>query len=85
MKASRKFIEDSIGGYSFFRLETEEDKYKESLKSQWSKHLSDDHLRKQHTILARQYSKKWTRKFLNDHDIFKMNTFKEILIERKAW
>ena len=80
-----EFVEDSIGGYSFFRLKTEEDKYNEFLKSQWSKELDDDTLRKGYNILARQYSKKWTRKYLNDHDIFRMNTYKEILIERRTW
>jgi hypothetical protein len=80
-----EFVEDSQGGYSFFRLKTEEDKYNEFLKSQWSKELDDDTLRKGYDILARQYSKKWTRKYLNDHDIFRMNTYKEILIERRTW
>lgn len=58
--------------------------YNKYLKKEWST-LDDATLRKHHTILARQYSKKWTRKYLTDHDIFKMNTFKEILIERRTW
>ena len=59
--------------------------YNKYLKSQWSKHYDDDTLRKGYERLAREYNNEALRKYLDDDDIFKMNTFKEILIERKAW
>lgn len=77
---SLEFVEDSRGGYSFFRLKTEEDRYNEFLKSQWSEHYDDDKLRKGYWFLARQ-----DEKYLQEDDVFRMNTYKEILIERRVW
>jgi len=80
-----EFVEDSIGGYSFFRVKTEEDKHKEFLKSQWSKHYDDDKLRNGYWRLANEYNNEALRKYLGEDDIFRMNTYKEILIERRTW
>lgn len=80
-----EFVEDSRGGYSFFRLKTEEDRYNEFLKSQWSEHYDDDKLRKGYWSLSKQYNNEALRKYLGDDDIFRMNTYKEILIERRVW
>ena len=75
-----EFVEDSRGGYSFLRLKTEEDNYNEFLKSQWSLHFDDEKLRKGYWYLAKQ-----NEKYLQKNDIFRMNTYKEILIERRTW
>ena len=56
------------------------DKYKKDLKNAWS-NLESDKLRKMYWILHRMQKDS----FVNEFDLFKMETYKEILNERYEW
>ena len=55
------------------------DEYKKHLKDAWS-NIESDKLRKMYWVI-----KKTDKRYLNQFDIFKMNTFKEILNIRLEW
>jgi len=55
------------------------DEYKKHLKDAWS-NIESDKLRKMYWVI-----KKTDKRYLNQFDIFKMNTFKEILNTRLEW
>lgn len=55
------------------------DEYKKHLKKAWS-NIESDKLRKMYWVI-----KKTDTRYLNEFDIFKMNTFKEILNTRLEW
>lgn len=53
--------------------------YNKEIKKAWE-NLSSEHLRRVYWIL-----KKTDTKYLCEFDLFKMDTFKEILIQRLEW
>ena len=55
------------------------DEYKKHLKDAWG-NIESDKLRKMYWVI-----KKTDKRYLNQFDIFKMNTFKEILDARLEW
>jgi len=55
------------------------DEYKKHLKDAWG-NIESDKLRKMYWVI-----KKTDKRYLNQFDIFKMNTFKEILNTRLEW
>ena len=56
------------------------DEYKKDLKNAWS-NLESDKLRKMYWLLNREKNKY----YINEFDLFKMETYKEILNERLEW
>ena len=56
------------------------DKYKKDLKNAWS-NLESDKLRKMYWLLNLEKNKY----YINEFDLFKMETYKEILNERLEW
>jgi len=61
-------------------LMTLSDEYKKDLKNAWS-NLESDKLRKMYWLLNREKNKY----YINEFDLFKMETYKEILNERLEW
>lgn len=61
-------------------LMTLSDEYKKDLKNAWS-NLESDKLRKMYWLLNREKNKY----YINEFDLFKMETYKEILNERYEW
>ena len=56
------------------------DEYKKDLKNAWS-NLESDKLRKMYWLLNLEKNKY----YINEFDLFKMETYKEILNERLEW
>jgi len=61
-------------------LMTLSDEYKKDLKNAWS-NLESDKLRKMYWLLNLEKNKY----YINEFDLFKMETYKEILNERLEW